>query len=104
MVDGVPENGKIMAFLNNLPKPDGARAMGRCIQETKKAAMEASKTAFEGCPAPDLTGVDMAAHMKNNDAAVRMFCLNKQLLDNNCIPVTDEITNIQNVLNPNNAQ
>ena len=95
MKNGVPEDAKIKAFLDNLPTP-GADKMGVCIRETR----EAGKAVMATCDTAGIAHEDLVALRRNNEAAVRLFCLNEQLLHNNCIPATQEMTNIQAVLNP----
>ena len=95
MHNGVPEDAKIRGFLDNLPTP-GGDIMAVCIRETR----EAGKAVLATCDTAGIAHEDLLALQRNNEAAVRLFCLNEQLLNNHCIPATQEMTRIQAVLNP----
>ena len=97
MHNGVPEDAKIRGFLDNLPTP-GGDIMAVCIDETR----EAGKAVLATCDTAGIAHEDLLALQRNNEAAVRLFCLNEQLLNNHCIPATPEMTRIQAVLNPHN--
>ena len=95
---GVPEERKIRAFLANLPEP-GVDGMRACIRENLGPAQKAGMDFYNICATPDVTVRDLHILTTDIQTAIRMFCLNEQLIQNNCIEVTEEIKNIQNVLN-----
>merc|ERR1711874_35508 len=92
------EDDKIKAFLDNLPEP-GADKMAVCIVD----AIEAGKAFFSICDTAGVSADDLVALQQDNEAAVRLFCLNEQLIHSHCIEVTDDIAKIQAVLNPHHG-
>merc|ERR1719187_34025 len=97
--NGTPDDEKIAEFFNSLEEQEAIK-VDNCIKDAKKASMEGGRAWFEVCDVSMLTEDDIKVMAMDNEAAIRLYCLNDSLLRNECIPATKEIKRIQEVLNP----